>query len=263
MKQDFSHTIKSALAGRPEPASGHRGSPNRRATRPARSVQSQPYDSQLWRYGVFVSGSSQEPLCYTATGAVRRSSLRFGRNTSGIPASRALSAGRLTPSCCENAAWLSNGSRTGQDRRSGLERRLPELRGMDAGWRRLPSLVLKGSPQSYRSAPETAGTAAAGCERNHARRLQGLQTRMPLFMPAGWAGGHAHGCFSRWGPRRSRGFHHGLLTRSPIGGPNGRPRSQPWSGLRALRSGKRPKSRSAVQNSVTPWSRQRAAIRAS
>ena len=28
------------------------------------------------------------------------------------------------PSCCENAAWLSNGSRTGLDRRSGLERRL-------------------------------------------------------------------------------------------------------------------------------------------
>ena len=49
-------------------ASGHRGSPNRRATRPARSVQSQPHDSQLWRYGLFVPGSSEEPLCYTATG---------------------------------------------------------------------------------------------------------------------------------------------------------------------------------------------------
>ena len=30
----------------------------------------------------------------------------------------------ICASCCENAAWLSNGSRTGQDRRSGLERRL-------------------------------------------------------------------------------------------------------------------------------------------
>ena len=30
---------------------------------------------------------------------------------------------------------------------------------MEAGWRRLPSLVLKGSPQSYRSASETAGIA--------------------------------------------------------------------------------------------------------
>ena len=60
------------------------------------------------------------------TGAMRRSSLRFGRNTPGIPASRALSAGPppgelappgelgLAPSCCENAAWLSSGSRTGQ-----------------------------------------------------------------------------------------------------------------------------------------------------
>ena len=43
--------------------------------------------------------------------------------------------------------------------RTGLERRVPELRGMEAGWRRPPSLVLKGSPQSYRSASETAGTA--------------------------------------------------------------------------------------------------------
>ena len=106
--------------------------------------------------------------------SMRRSSLRFGRNTPGTMASRALSAGRIAPSCCENAAWLSNGSRTGQDRRSVLERRVPELRGMDAGWRRLPSLVLKGSPQSYRSAPETAGTAVAGRERNHARRLNSL-----------------------------------------------------------------------------------------
>ncbi|MCY4628544.1 MAG: hypothetical protein OXE58_13400, partial [Acidobacteria bacterium] len=29
-----------------------------------------------------------------------------------------------------------------------MERRVPELRGMDAGWRGLPSLVLKGSSQS-------------------------------------------------------------------------------------------------------------------
>ena len=33
---------------------------------------------------------------FTATGALRRSSLRFGRNTPGIPPSRASSAGRLT-----------------------------------------------------------------------------------------------------------------------------------------------------------------------
>ena len=40
---------------------------------------------------------------------------------------------------------------------------------MDAGWRRLPSLVLKGSPRSYRSAPETAGSRGRRGPRNGPR----------------------------------------------------------------------------------------------
>ena len=48
------------------------------------------------------------------TGALRRSALRFGRNTLGIPPSRALSGGRLAPT-----------GRTGRSRRSpGFHHRL-------------------------------------------------------------------------------------------------------------------------------------------
>ena len=142
--------------------------------------------------------------------ALRRSSLRFGRNTPGIPPSRALSAGRLAPSCCENAAWLSNGSRTGQDRRSGLERRLqPAPRPQAANGITLVGLTACGKTHAAfdgRSIPPEPRRLAAliVAFRSKYTRYSSL-TRLVSRAPRPQ--------FSRWGPRRSRGFHHRPLAR--------------------------------------------------
>ena len=64
---------------------------------------------------------------------------------------------------------------------------------MGAGWRRLPFLVLQGSPQSYRSASETAGTATGGRETRAAPGLAGdvetVKERKTMAANLGFAAG--------------------------------------------------------------------------
>ena len=94
---------------------------------------------------------------------------------------------RERPSCCENAAWLSNGSRTGQDRRSGLERRLqPAPRPQAANG--ITLVGFKG--------------LKCGCRFSCWRGAQ-EDTRMGVS-PGG--GGARLTQFSRWGRRESGGI---------------------------------------------------------
>ena len=110
------------------------------------------------------------------------------------------SSGNRTTPCCSAAiaAWNAGFSRhplgaspaerdtpTQPHSPNASERQVPELRAMDAGWRRLPSLVLMGSPQSYRSAPETS---------RH-RPPRGGRNRIPLPTPTAEAKGT--GCLQR------------------------------------------------------------------
>ena len=160
--------------------------------------------------------------------ASRRSSLRFGRNTPGIPPSRALSAGRLAPT-----------GRTGRPRRSrGFHHRLftASLRaahrcvsveihpGQFSRWGLLPHAPCQPDPHRENwASPASARTRVPpqAVHRVAARRSSLRFGRNTRGIPPSRAlsAGRLTGQFSRWGPRRSRGFHHRLLAQFPVQSP--------------------------------------------
>ena len=161
----------------------------RPAMHPGQTAGSETHAAQFSRWGLGRRSIPAEP---------RRSSLRFGRNTRGIPPSRALSAGRLAPT-----------GRTGRPRRSrGFHHRL-----------------LRGTRREG-SHPDGWGLRRRGpagrCADPHRENWPEVGVPVPARHPLCWGPGAT--AFTATGPP---GFHHRRLTALHRGTAGLRPASPP------------------------------------